>query len=71
MSKYDLLWKELDKLFKQTQKEKISLSFEEIEKLGGVAIDHSFLKVKKELESLGYQVEKISLKQKSIIFCKF
>ena len=64
MSKYDLLWKEIDTAFKLT------LSFDEIEKLGGVVIDHSFLKFKKELEGLGYQVEKISLKQKTITFCR-
>ncbi len=70
MSKYDLLWKNIDLLFKQTNKEVATLSFEEIEKMGGVAVDHSFLKFKKELESFGYKVEKISLKQKQITFCK-
>lgn len=70
MSKYDLLWNSIDLLFKQTGEEKLILSFEEIEKLGGVAIDHSFLKFKKELEGLSYQVEKIALKQKMIFFCK-
>lgn len=70
MSKYDLLWKGIDKAFKQSRQEKLTLSFEEIEKLGGVTIDHSFLKFKKELNSFGYQVEKISLKQKQIIFRK-
>lgn len=70
MNKYDLLWKEIDIIFKQIKQEKLTLSFEELERLGEVAIDHSFLKFKKELESLGYQVEKISLKQKQIIFRK-
>ncbi len=49
MSKYDLLWKNIILLFRQSNKEKITLSFEELEKLGGIAIDHSFLKFKKEL----------------------
>lgn len=71
MSKYDLLWKEIDKAFKQTRQERLTLSFEEIEKLGGVAIDHSFLKFKKELKGFGYQVEKIDLKQKMITFCNY
>lgn len=70
MSKYDLLWKEIDTAFKLTNQAKLTLSFDEIEKLGGVVIDHSFLKFKKELEGLGYQVEKISLKQKTITFCR-
>ncbi len=70
MSKYDLLWKNIDLLFKQANKEIVTLSFEEIEKMSGVAVDHSFLKFKKELESFGYKVEKINLKQKQIIFCK-
>ncbi len=70
MSKYDLLWKNLDLLFRQASKENITLSFEELEKLGGIAIDHSFLKFKNELESFGYKVEKISLKQSQITFCK-
>ncbi len=70
MSKYDLLWKNIVVLFEQTNKDKITISFEEIEKLAGIAIDHSFLKFKKELENFGYKVDKISLKQKQILFCK-
>ncbi len=70
MNKYDLLWKKIDLLFRKTNKEKITISFEELEKLGRIAIDHSFLTYKKELESYGYKVDKISLKQKQISFCK-
>ncbi len=70
MSKYDLLWKNIDLLFKQTDKSNLTLSFEEIEKLGNVAVDHSFLKFKKELTAFGYKVDKISLKQSQITFCK-
>ncbi len=70
MSKYDLLWKNIDLLFRETNQEKLTLSFEELGKLGGIAIDHSFLKFKKELNSYGYKVDKISLKQKQITFIK-
>ncbi len=70
MSKYDLLWKNIDLLFRETKQEKLTLSFKELEKLGEIAIDHSFLKFKKELNSYGYKIDKISLKQKQITFCK-
>lgn len=70
MSKYDLLWKEIATTFKQEKQERLTFTFEEIEKIGKVAIDHSFLTSKKELERLGYKVEKINLKQKQIIICK-
>ncbi len=70
MSKYDLLWKNIDLLFKQTEQEKLTLTFEELGKFGGIAVDHSFLTFKKELENFGYKVDKISLKQKQITFCK-
>ncbi len=65
-----MLWKNIDLLFRQTNEEKITISFEELEKLGGITVDHSFLKFKKELEDFGYKVDKISLKQAQITFCK-
>lgn len=64
MSKYDALWQYI----KDTNQPAISLSFAEIEKIAQVAIDHSFLKYKKELTSYGYQVAKISMKNKSVFF---
>ena len=70
MSKYELLWKEIVSMFQQVKQEKLTLTFEEIERIGGVSIDHSFLTFKKELEISGYKVEKISLKQKQVIFCR-
>ena len=36
----------------------------------GIDIDHSFLNYKKELTQYGYQVGKISLKEKTVIFNK-
>lgn len=50
--------------------EKCILSFEDIEKITGSQIDYSFLKYKKELNDYGYNVAKISLKKKEIIFEK-
>lgn len=60
MSKYTSLWEHI----KENNVEK--LSFSEIEKILGFPIDHSFLNYKKELESFGKKIEKISLKNKKI-----
>ena len=45
----------------------IMLTYEEIEKICGVPIDHSFLTYKKELSGYGYAVKKISMKNKTEI----
>mgnify|MGYP004535474905 CR=1 FL=1 len=66
MSKYDLLWLRL----RGGGKVSVKLTFDEIENVAGVPIDHSFLKYKKELVSYGYEVEKISLKNKTVTFNK-
>ncbi|MPM83550.1 hypothetical protein SDC9_130614 [bioreactor metagenome] len=66
MSKYDRLWEHV----KKEDKDILLLSFEEIEKIAGVAIDHSFLNYIKELIDQGYQVSKISLKNQTVIFIK-
>lgn len=66
MSKYDRLWEHI----KSEDKDTLILSFEEIEKIAGVPIDHSFLNYKKELIDHGYQVGKISLKNQTVIFIK-
>ena len=44
------------------------LTFEEIQNISGIPIDHSFLKYKKELTKYGYQVGKISMKNQTVIF---
>ena len=36
----------------------------------GFNIDHSFLTYKKEIKEYGYEVEKISMKEKTVIFRK-
>ena len=66
MSKYDMLWEYV----KQTDISPLVLTFDDIEGIAGVPIDHAFLKYKKELVSYGYEVGKISMKEKTVIFKK-
>lgn len=66
MSKYEPLWKCL----KEANKENYKLSYDEIKEILGFEIDHSFLTYKKELKEYGYEVVKISMKEKTIIFNK-
>lgn len=67
MSKYNPLWEFVQK----KGKPQIKLTFAEIHKITGIEIDHSFLNYKKEeLTQYGYQVGKISLKEKTVIFNK-
>lgn len=66
MSKYEPLWNYL----KDNNNEKYKLTFEEIKCILGFEIDHSFLVYKKELKEYGYEVEKISMKEKFVIFKK-
>lgn len=66
MSKYDVLWNYV----KTNDKNELILSYEEIEKILGFSIDHSFLTYKKELSDYGYQVAKISMKSKTVRFEK-
>ena len=57
-------------IYRKCGKREITLSYEEIEKICGVPIDHSFLTYKKGLDSYGYRVEKISMKDKTVRFVK-
>ena len=66
MSKYSYLWEYV----KKNNSQSFKLTFEEIKDIAGIEIDHSFLKYKKELNEYGYQVGKISLKEKTVIFNK-
>ncbi len=66
MSKYDNLWKNL----KANGSDRLILTFEEIAKIAGVEIDHSFLKYKKEAVIYGYRVGKISLNEQTVVFEK-
>lgn len=66
MSKYNKLWEYI----KENNKDNYELSYEEIKDILGFDIDHSFLTYKKELNNYGYEVSKISMKEKKIIFSK-
>ncbi len=66
MSKYDALWEYMQK----NGQESLQLTFEEIQEIAGVPIDHSFLKYKKELTEYVYQVGKISMKNETVLFTK-
>ncbi len=66
MGKYVALWEYV----KNNGSQSFKLSFEEIQNIAGIPIDHSFLKYKKELTEYGYQVGKISIKEQTVIFNK-
>jgi hypothetical protein len=66
MSKYDPLWKH----FQANGSDVLKLSFEDVQKILGFPIDHSFLTYKKEEGQFGYKAGKISLKDKHITFNK-
>ncbi len=66
MSKYNALWDYI----KNDGSLSLKLTFDEIGKIAGVPLDHSFLNYKKELEEFGYQVGKISLKEQTVLFSR-
>ncbi|GGC79528.1 hypothetical protein [Enterococcus wangshanyuanii] len=66
MSKYNKLWEALQ----EDGRETFSFSYQEIEAILGFPIDHSFLNYKKEAKAYGYEVGKISMKNKLVNFKK-
>ena len=64
MSKYDPLWIWI----KENGEGNFKLTFSEIEEIVGQPIDHSFLNYKKELTQYGWEVGKISMKNKTVVF---
>ncbi|MDW2798297.1 hypothetical protein RZO55_12005 [Clostridium boliviensis] len=64
MSKYNALWEYV----KKNGSPSFKLTFDEISEIAGIPLDHSFLTYKKELAEYGYQVGKISMKEKTVIF---
>ena len=62
ISKYDSLWEYIGKCCER----EITLTYDEIAKICGVPIDHSFLTYKKD----GYRAEKISMKDKTVRFVR-
>lgn len=65
MSKYKPLWD-----YVKTQDADFVLTFDRIEEIFGISIDHSFLTYKKELSKYGWQVNKISMKNRTVSFIK-
>lgn len=66
MCKYENLWNYIEK----NGTESFSLTFDEIARIAGVPLDHSFLTYKKELEEFSWKTAKISMKNKSVFFEK-
>lgn len=66
MSKYSVLWDYI----RGSEKPYFQLSFDEIQSIVGFPIDHSFLNYKKELAEYGWQVGKISMKERTVSFHK-
>lgn len=66
MSKFLPLWQYI----KDNHDQDFQLSFNQIQKIVGLPIDHSFLNYKKELLNYGFKVGKISLKNKRVDFKK-
>ena len=66
MSKYRPLWEYISKY----DKDKMILTYEEIDDILGFGIDHSFLTFKKELLEYGFSVGKISMKNQTVEFIK-
>lgn len=66
MSKYQKLWKYI----KEQSSETLKLTYDEIENIAGIPLDHSFLTYKKEPLEYGWQVKKIYMKEKSVEFIK-
>lgn len=66
MSKYE----GLREYIQDSGKSRLELTFDEIARIAGVPIDHSFLKYRKELCTAGYRTEKISLKERTVVFTR-
>ena len=64
MSKYEPLWNWI----KENSTGSFKLTFDEMEKIAGLPIDHSFLAYKKELTEYGFMVGKISMKEQTVSF---
>ncbi|MBR2672104.1 MAG: hypothetical protein IKE27_07875 [Oscillospiraceae bacterium] len=64
MSKYELLWNWI----RENGTDNFKLTFDEIEKIAEIPIDHSFLAYKRELTEYGFMVGKISMKEQTVSF---
>lgn len=63
MSKYNAL----SDYVRSQSAPQLTLSFDEIQQIAGIPIDHSFLQYKKELAAYGWQVQKISMKKNGLL----
>lgn len=63
MSKYSGFWEHI----RQSGAASLTFTFDEIERISGVSLNHSFLSCKRELEGYGYRVKKISLKERIVM----
>jgi len=66
MSKYKALWEYVA----NSETYPLILSFDDIYNILGFSIDHSFLTYKKDTGDYGFNVKKVSLKEKLVIFDK-
>ena len=66
MSKYDAWWAWI----RENGTDSFKLTFAEVEQIAGLPMDHAFLTYKKELLGYGYQVGKISMKERTVVFQK-
>lgn len=66
MSKYSRLWEHI----KTQNIDSLTLTYEQIEQIAGVPIDHSFLTCKKELQECGWSVKKIHMKERCVEFVR-
>ncbi|EFQ46541.1 hypothetical protein LBGG_00229 [Lactobacillus gasseri MV-22] len=57
-------------MYQNNKDSDFQLSFDQIQEIAGLPIDHSFLTYKKELKDYGFEVGKISLKNKTVNFKK-
>ena len=64
MSKFEPLWKWIQ----ANGTDSFILTYDNIEKIAGIPIDHSFLAYKKELTEYGFMVGKISMKEQTVSF---
>lgn len=66
MSKYQKLWNYL----KDQSSSYVDLTFEQVELVAGIPLDHSFLSHKKELLEFGWNVKKVHMKEKLVEFVR-
>lgn len=66
MSKYQPLWEYI----RDDGRDFFRLTYDEIAAVTGFPLDHSFLSYKKEAAAYGYNIGKISMKDRTVTFAK-